>query len=66
MPDERWEAPDGLTTITNLVTAPRLPIIPEELHGQPILLILAVYVGDLEDGQRALEPLRTLGPAWWT
>ena len=22
-----------------------------------------MYVGDLEDGQRALEPLRTLGPA---
>jgi FAD/FMN-containing dehydrogenase len=56
------EAPDGLTTISNLVTAPPLPIIPQELHGQPILLILAVHVGDLEEGQRAMEPLRTLGP----
>jgi hypothetical protein len=56
------EAPDGLTTITLLVKAPPLPIIPAELHGRLILMILAVHVGDLEEGQRALQPLRSLGP----
>ncbi|HEY1293066.1 MAG TPA: FAD-binding oxidoreductase [Chloroflexota bacterium] len=55
-------APDGLTTITLLLKAPPLPIIPEELHGRLILMILAVYLGDLEEGRNALEPLRTLGP----
>ena len=56
------EAPDGLTTISFVIKAPPLPFIPEELHGRVILLILAVHVGSLEAGQRALEPLRTLGP----
>jgi FAD/FMN-containing dehydrogenase len=56
------EAPDGLTTITFLMKAPPLPFIPAELHGTLILLILAVYVGDLEDGRRAMAPLAALGP----
>ena len=45
-----------------LLKAPPLPIIPAHLHGQLILMILAVYVGDLAHAQRAVEPLRTLGP----
>jgi FAD/FMN-containing dehydrogenase len=56
------EAPDGLTTITFVMKAPPLPFIPAELHGTLILLILAVYVGDLADGRRALAPLSALGP----
>jgi FAD/FMN-containing dehydrogenase len=54
------EAPDGLTTITLLLKAPPLPYIPAELRGTLVLLILAVYVGDLEDGRRALAPLAAL------
>jgi FAD/FMN-containing dehydrogenase len=60
--DRSSEAPDGLTTITFLMKAPPLPFIPAELHGTAILLILAVFVGDLAEGARALAPLRTLGP----
>jgi len=60
--DRALAAPDGLTTITEVMIAPPEPFIPTELHGKPILFILAVYVGDLDEGQRALEPLRTLGP----
>jgi FAD/FMN-containing dehydrogenase len=60
--DRAIEAPDGLTTITFLLKAPPLPFIPTELHGSVILLILAVFVGDVEDGRKALEPLRTIGP----
>jgi FAD/FMN-containing dehydrogenase len=56
------EAPDGLTTITFLMKAPPLPFIPAALHGTPIMLILAVYVGDLADGRRAMAPLAALGP----
>jgi FAD/FMN-containing dehydrogenase len=55
-------ARDGLSTITLLVKAPPLPVLPAEMHGKLILLILAVYVGDHEEGQRALQPLRALGP----
>jgi FAD/FMN-containing dehydrogenase len=56
------EAPDGLTTITLLLKAPPLPVLPADLHGRLILMILAVHVGDPEAGRRALAPLRTLGP----
>jgi FAD/FMN-containing dehydrogenase len=55
-------APDGLTTITFLMKAPPLPFIPAALHGTLILLILAVYVGDLAEGRVALAPLAELGP----
>jgi FAD/FMN-containing dehydrogenase len=57
------EAPDGLTTIAMVMRAPPLPFIPAELHGQVVLMILLVYVGDLAEGQAALEPLRTLSPS---
>jgi FAD/FMN-containing dehydrogenase len=60
--DRSLEAPDGLTTITFVLRAPPLPFIPVELHGQTILMILAVFVGDLAEGERALAPLRQLGP----
>ncbi len=53
-------APDELTTIANLMAAPPLPIIPAEAHFKPALLVMFVYSGDLEEGKRALEPLRAL------
>ena len=55
-------APDGLTTITFLLNAPPLPFVPSHLVGTPVLLVLAVFVGDLEAGRAALDPLRRLGP----
>ena len=60
--DRALAAPDGLTTITFLLKAPPLPFIPAPLHGTMILLILAVYVGDLDDGRRAIAPLAALSP----
>lgn len=31
-----------------------------ELHGKPVLMIMVVYAGDVEQGQRVLAPLRQL------
>lgn len=56
-------APDELTTISAIGFAPPAPFIPEDRVGEPSLLILAVWVGDREEGDRALEPLRNLAPA---
>ncbi|HEY3058629.1 MAG TPA: FAD-binding oxidoreductase [Chloroflexota bacterium] len=55
-------APEELTTITMLMQAPPAPFVPAELVGKPVLMPLVVFDGDLEAGQRALEPLRALGP----
>jgi FAD/FMN-containing dehydrogenase len=58
--DAAAAAPDELTTITFVGQAPPLPFIPPEAHGTPVHLILPCYTGDLDAGQQALAPLRTL------
>jgi FAD/FMN-containing dehydrogenase len=55
-------APDELTTVVNLTTAPPAPFLPEAAHGKPIVAVLGVYAGALEDGIEALAPLRKLAP----
>src|SRR3954470_22847807 len=55
------EAPDELTTIANLLWAPPAPFIPEEWHGKPLIGLIACYSGSLEDGERAVAPMRELG-----
>jgi hypothetical protein len=42
-------------------TAPPLPAIPEELHWRPVLMVGSCYAGPVEDGERALRPLRAFG-----
>jgi FAD/FMN-containing dehydrogenase len=51
-------APDELTTILNLRPAPPLPILPPELHGRPVVAIIACWAGRPEHGERTLAPLR--------
>jgi hypothetical protein len=58
--DAAVEAPDELTTISFVLTAPLMPFIPAETRGTPIFLSLPCYVGDVETGQQAPTPLRTL------
>jgi FAD/FMN-containing dehydrogenase len=55
------QAPDELTTLVNLLTAPPAPFLPEEWHGKPLVAILAMHSGALEDDERAVRPLRELG-----
>ena len=55
-------APDELTSFPVLVTAPPQPPFPPELQGAPVLAVGVAYAGPIEDGQRALEPLKTLAP----
>jgi FAD/FMN-containing dehydrogenase len=53
-------APEELSTIANVMPAPAMPFIPEELHGQMIVMGMMAYVGDVEAGQRAIAPFRAL------
>jgi hypothetical protein len=52
------EAPDELMTILIHRKAPPLPIIPAELHGQPVVMVIPCWVGDVESGEAVLKPLR--------
>jgi FAD/FMN-containing dehydrogenase len=38
-----------------------VPFLPEAVHGQLVVGILGVYAGNVEDGAKAAQPLRTLG-----
>jgi FAD/FMN-containing dehydrogenase len=53
-------APDELTTLADLTKAPPEPSMPQEWVGQPVLMILTAWSGSVEDGERALAPLRAL------
>jgi FAD/FMN-containing dehydrogenase len=54
-------APDELTTMAVLRIAPPAPFLPRQFHGAPVIGIAACYVGSLEEGERALRPLKTFG-----
>lgn len=53
--------PDQLTTLANILIAPPVPFLPEAVHGQQVVGIVGVYAGNVEDGAKAAQPLRTLG-----
>src|SRR3954451_4023832 len=56
-------APDELTTLVNLTTAPPVPFLPESVHGTPIIVIGGCWSGDLDAGEAATAPFRALGTA---
>ena len=57
---EAESAPEELSTIANVMTAPPMPFLPEEVHGKPIILAMMVYSGRVADGERIVAPFRAL------
>jgi FAD/FMN-containing dehydrogenase len=57
---EAESAPEELSTIANVMTAPPMPFLPEEHHGQLVLMAFMAYAGDTEAGERAVAPFRAL------
>ncbi len=55
------DLPDELTTLVNLLTAPPAPFLPEEWHGKKLVALIGCYAGDVEEGAKAMQPLRDLG-----
>jgi FAD/FMN-containing dehydrogenase len=54
-------APDELTTLVNLTTAPPVPFLPGSVHGTPIIGVGGCWSGDLDAGAAATAPFRSLG-----
>jgi FAD/FMN-containing dehydrogenase len=54
-------APEELTTLVNLLTAPPAPFLPEEWHGRPLVAVIGMHAGRSDEAERALRPLRELG-----
>ena len=55
------DMPDEMTTIVVHRRAPALAVIPAELHGTPVVTVVCCYAGAVEDGERAVRPLRQFG-----
>jgi DNA-binding HxlR family transcriptional regulator len=54
-------APPEVNTIVALRTAPPLPLLPVELHGRPVCIVALVHLGDGEQAERGLAPMRGFG-----
>jgi len=55
------EAPEEVSPVGVLGRVPPVELFPEHWHGEPFVAFLAMYVGDAEEGERVLRPLRELG-----
>ena len=55
------EAPPELTLVTLLRPAPPAPWLPKDVHGKPIIAILACYSGNPEEGEKLVAPIKSFG-----
>jgi FAD/FMN-containing dehydrogenase len=53
-------APEELSTIANVMTAPPMPGVPEEMYGKLVIFGMLCYAGPVEEGERAVAPFRAL------
>lgn len=53
-------APEELSAIANVMVAPPFPFVPEQFHGQLIIMALMAYAGPPEEGEGVLAPFRAL------
>ena len=53
-------APEELTTIANVMKAPPMPFLPEDLVGRLVIFGMMMHVGSVEAGERAIAPFREL------
>ncbi len=54
-------APPELTLAIIMRPAPPAPWLPKNYHGKPIIIMLTCYSGDLEDGEKIVAPIKSLG-----
>ncbi|MGY1604392.1 FAD-binding oxidoreductase [Geodermatophilus sp. SYSU D00815] len=55
------DCPDELMTLVVQRLAPALPVVPPDLVGRPVVAVAACHVGDVEEGERVLRPMRGFG-----
>jgi len=55
------QAPDEVTVWCVMRKAPPLPFLPPEVHGTEVVVLAAMYAGDMAQGEAALAPLRAVG-----
>jgi FAD/FMN-containing dehydrogenase len=56
------DAPDELSSACVVLTAPPEEFVPDQLKGQTALGMAAIYVGDPEEGDSVVQPVKDLRP----
>ena len=57
------DVPDQLSTVGRILHFPPIPEIPEPVRGQSFATVEAYHVGNPDEADELLAPLRALGPA---
>lgn len=53
-------APDEVACLPVLRHAPPAPFLPEDVHGEMVLVVAMIYAGSPDEGKAALAPLRSI------
>jgi FAD/FMN-containing dehydrogenase len=53
-------APEEVSTIANVMNAPPMPGVPDDVVGKPVIFGLLAHFGSTEAGLEAMEPFRAL------
>ncbi|HEX6116148.1 MAG TPA: BBE domain-containing protein, partial [Solirubrobacterales bacterium] len=53
-------APEELSTIANVMIAPPMPFVPDEAHGEPVVMGTFAFVGPVDHGEQVIAPFRAL------
>ena len=53
-------APDEITGLVNLTSAPPLPVIPEEWHGKKVAAFVGAYTGPVDQGDAIVSQIRSV------
>ena len=57
-------APEELNVWVVLRKAPPLPFLPMDVHGKEVVILPVFYVGEIVEGEKLIEPLRSFGDAY--
>jgi len=55
-------APEDVTAVVNLTSAPPLPVIPEQWHGKKVAAFVAASAGALDEAPGLVAPIRSVAP----
>jgi len=57
-------APEELSIWVVLRKAPPLPFLPVAVHGKEVVVLAIFYAGDIAEGEKFIDPLRSFGDAY--
>ncbi len=57
------QLPDEMSVWLVLRHAPPLPFLPEEIHGQKVVVVPFVWLGDQKTGEELIQPIQTNTPS---